>query len=486
MTLDIDQDFINSEAPNANAVSNGIGLVAKGKFVALNRSEDETLIFGECSGSGKSNYACSCDFINKSNPVYRCSCPSRQFPCKHCIGLLHAYSDGKAFTVADVPADITEKREKAEARSEKKKVDASKPKKVNKAALKKKIAAQLQGLDLLEKLTHDLVRTGMGNTNAKTASQVEEHAKQLGNAYLPGAQSALLRYTRLFINDEGMFDAEMSAKQLESSYSQGLDQLANLNALIKKGREYLNQRNEDPELSPETDSPIAAWLGHAWQLSELKAAGLAVSDAELIQLAFNSYDDIARRELVDTGIWMNLNSGQIQLTQNFRPYKAAKYIKAEDSFFKIAKPKELCIYPGDVNPRVRWDELESRPIDLSDLKKIRTHAATDLAALIKSTKSKMKSPLGDKQPIVAINYKKIGELNDDLLVLEDAKGERIVFTEAGGFEEPASCHLLWLLPKEMLSNQTLIGRFHHDFDTQTLQLKPLSIVTKNQIYRLTL
>ena len=361
MTLDIDQDFINSEAPNANAVSNGIGLVAKGKFVAMNRSEDSTLIFGECSGSGKSNYACSCDFINQSNPVYRCSCPSRQFPCKHCIGLLHAYSDGKAFTVADVPADITEKREKAEARSEKKKVDASKPKKVNKAALKKKIAAQLQGLDLLEKLTHDLVRTGMGNTNAKTASQVEEHAKQLGNAYLPGAQSALLRYTRLFINDEGMFDAEMSAKQLESSYSQGLDQLANLNALIKKGREYLNQRDEDPELSPETDSPIAAWLGHAWQLSELKAAGLAVSDAELIQLAFNSYDDIARRELVDTGIWMNLNSGQIQLTQNFRPYKAAKYIKAEDSFFKIAKPKELCIYPGDVNPRVRWDEIGLAP-----------------------------------------------------------------------------------------------------------------------------
>ena len=29
---------------------------------------------------------------------------------------------------------------------------------------------------------------------------------------------------------------------------------------------------------------------------------------ELIQLAFNSHDDTARREFVDTGIWMNLGS----------------------------------------------------------------------------------------------------------------------------------------------------------------------------------
>lgn len=482
----IDEEFVDAQAPNVNASKNGRGLVYKRKFVAFYQSEDETILFGECSGSGKSNYACSCDFLDPSKPVFRCSCPSRQFPCKHCLGLMYAFTAGEKFSVADIPEDILSKRDKIEVRKENKKKRDQTPKKVNKSALKKKITAQLKGLDLLEKLAHDLVRTGMGNTNAKTAKQIEDQAKQLANAYLPGAQSALLRYTSLFVSDEGKFDLEMTSTKRESVYSEAIDQLARLNSIIKRGREYLQKRQEDPELAPETESPIAAWLGHAWQLAELRSAGLVESNVELVQLAFNSYDDIARREFVDTGIWMNLSNGQIQLTKTFRPYKAVKYVKADDSFFKVAQIPELCVYPGDVNPRIRWDAMEPRPLEANDLKRIRTLAASDLAKLIKEMKGRMKSPLGDKQPIIAINFKKIGQIDDATFVLEDAKGERIVFTEASGFEEPDSCHLLWLLPKELHSGQTLVGRFHHDLDSQTLRLKPLSLVTPSQIFRLTL
>ena len=483
---DIDEDFVDSQAPNANAIKNGRGLLLKQKFIAFNKTKDETLFFGECKGSGRSNYACSCDFLDKAKPVFRCSCPSRQFPCKHCLGLMYAMVNGETFSVAEIPEDVESKRGKLEVRKENKKKRDATPKKVNKAALKKKIEAQLKGLDLLEKLTHDLVRTGMGNTNAKTASKIEEQAKQLANAYLPGAQSALLRYTRLFITDEGKFDTEMSSTRREAIYSDAIAQLARLNSIIKRGRDYLKKRQEDAELAPETETPIAAWLGHAWHLTELKTAGLVESDVELIQLAFNTYNDVARREFVDTGIWMNLGSGNIQLTQNFRPYKAVKHIKADDSFFKIAKVPELCIYPGDVNPRVRWDGMEARPVDSADLKKVKSHASNDLAKLIKEMKGRLKSPLGDKQPIVAINFKSIGRVDDKTLVVADAKGERMVFTEAGGFEEPDSCHLMWLLPQELLSGQTLIGRFHHDFDSATLRIKPLSIVTSSQVFRLTL
>ena len=371
--ISIDRDYVDATAPNPGAIKNGRGLVLKNKFVALHKSEDETLLFGECTGSGKSNYQVSCDFIQPDKPVHRCTCPSRQFPCKHCIGLMYAWVEGKPFRVADVPDDIASKREKIEKRAEKKKEAAAKPIKVNKAALKKKIKAQLDGLDLLEKLTLDLVRTGMGNTNAKTARQIEEQAKQLGNAYLPGAQVALHNYTKLFVDQEGSFDSDLSATQRGAIYSEALDQLTRLHSLIRQGRAYLHSRNEDPELKPETDTAIAAWLGHAWQLHELSEAGLVEKDVELVQLAFNSYDDVARREYVDTGIWMNLSSGRIQLTQTFRPYKAAKYIKSEDSFFQVAQVQELCVYPGDGNPRVRWDAKVPRPIERKDCQGIRKH-----------------------------------------------------------------------------------------------------------------
>jgi hypothetical protein len=480
----IDEGYIASAAPNADAAKNGRGLVLKNKFLKLHHSSDETLLFGHCQGSGKEPYLCSCDFAQPDNPVYRCSCPSRQFPCKHSLGLMFALVLGKTFAEAPIPESLAAKREKAQQRVEKKKEESEKPKVVNKGALAKKIQAQLAGIDLLEKLTFDLVRIGIGNMNPKTAREIEEQAKQLGNAYLPGAQFALHNYTKLFMGADGE-EATLPASQREGVYSEALDQLSRLHALSKQGRAYLSKRLEDPELKPETESGIAAWLGHAWQLRELKDTGLVQADAELVQLAFNSYDDVARREFVDTGVWMNLNTGRIQLTQTFRPYKAVKYIKSEDSFFQVAQVKELCVYPGDVNPRVRWEGMISRPIQPEDLRRIRSHSLSDFASVVKEVKVHLKGPLADKQPIHALKFNRIGKVGDSL-VMEDAKGERLVLTDTGMTEEPASCHLLYLMPPTVFEDQVAVVRLRHDLDTRQLRIKPLSIVTDKEILRLTL
>jgi len=138
---------------------------------------------------------------------------------------------------------------------------------------------------------------------------------------------------------------------------------------------------------------------------------------------------------------MNLNTGRIHVTQNFRPYKAAKYIKSDDSFFQIAQIKELCVYPGDANPRMSWEGMIPRPIESRDLERVRAHARADFAALVKDVKANLKAPLADKQPIHALQFRRIGHVDGEL-VWEDAKGERLVMTDAGMTEEPASSHLL--------------------------------------------
>jgi hypothetical protein len=482
--ISIAESYVISAAPNADAGKNGRGLVLKNKFTHLNVSEDGTVLFGQCQGSGKEPYNCSCDFARPDQPTHRCSCPSRQFPCKHCLGLMYAFVQGKPFAPAAVPEDLQAKREKVQARAEKKQVEADKPKQVNKGALAKKIQAQLDGIDVLERLTRDLVRLGIGNMNAKLAHETEAQAKQLGNAYLPGAQMVLHAYTRLFAGDDGQF-ADRPASQREAAYSEALDQLSRLHALVKQGRAYLRRRLDDPELKPETDSAIAAWLGHAWQLRELKEAGLVETDAELVQLAFHSHDDPARQEVVDVGVWMTLANGRIGLTQNFRPYKAAKFIKSDDSFFQVAQVNELCIYPGDVNPRVRWEGFVPRPLTPDDLRRVRGHGRPNFAAVVKEVKSHLKAPLADKRPVYALNFTRLGRVGD-ALVAEDAQGERLVLTDAGATDEPASCHLLSLLPRDVLEGQTLIARFRHDLDTRKLQIKPLSIVTADAVVRLTL
>src|SRR5580658_1185370 len=101
--ITLDEAYVESAAPNGEAIKNGRGLVLKNKFLSYNISEDSTIIFGECQGSGKEPYRCSSDFIHPDKPTHRCSCPSRQFPCKHCLGLMYAYAQKKAFTKAAVP-----------------------------------------------------------------------------------------------------------------------------------------------------------------------------------------------------------------------------------------------------------------------------------------------------------------------------------------------------------------------------------------------
>lgn len=478
----LDVAAVDAAAPNADASKNGRDLVVKGKFTKLHTTDDGTLLFGECQGSGKTPYKCSCDYARPEQPTFRCSCPSRQFPCKHCLGLMHAVAMNKPFSVAPVPDDLQAKREKLADKVEKKAAEPEKPKAVNKAALAKKVKAQLDGMDVLDRLTQDLVRLGIGNMNAKLAGEMEEQAKQLEDAYLPGARVALHNYTRLFRDEAGGFADKGVPERVQA---EALDQLTRLHALLKQGRAYLNARLADPELATPTDTPIAAWLGHAWKLDELKAAGLVEPDAELVQLAFNTHDDAARQEYVDTGVWMTLGNGRIRVMQNFRPYKAAKFIKSEDSFFQVACAKELCVYPGSVNPRVRWDAMTQRPLTPADLAAVRKHGHADFAAAVKEVKATLKGPLADKQPIYALNFARIGRVSGEY-VIEDAAGNRLVLTDAGMAEEPPSCDLLPLLPPASLAGQTLIARFRHDLATRQLRVKPLSVVTAAGVVRLTL
>jgi hypothetical protein len=317
--------------------------------------------------------------------------------------------------------------------------------------------------------------------NAKLAKEIEEQAKALGNAYLPGAQAALHRYTTLFAADD---DKQPNAAR-ERRFGEALDQLCRLHALVKQGRLYLKSRLDDPALKPETDTAIAAWLGHAWQLSELKEAGLVEANVELVQLAFNSHDDVARKEYVDTGVWMALGNGRIRVTQSFRPYQAAKHLKSEDSFFQVAQVSELCAYPGNANPRIRWDGMVPRPLAPADLEAIRRFGQGDFATAVKEVRALLKGPLADRQPIHALNFKILARAGEQLVAV-DAHGHRLALTDEGMSEEPPSCHLFGALPPALFADQTLIVRFRHDLLTRRLEIKPLSIVAKTGIVRLTL
>src|SRR3984957_17026188 len=73
------------------------------------------VLWGLCAGSGKNPYQVVVDL---SGPAYKCSCPSRKFPCKHALGLMLNWANG-ALPEESAPADfatawLAERRARAE------------------------------------------------------------------------------------------------------------------------------------------------------------------------------------------------------------------------------------------------------------------------------------------------------------------------------------------------------------------------------------
>ena len=102
--------------------------------------------------------------------------------------MLVAFMDKPAgFAEAEGPAELLEKRSKNVERAEKKAEAATKPKEVDKAALAKKTRVQRDALDLLERLVLDTASAGLGKLDRAKATRLAEQARQMNDAYLPGA-----------------------------------------------------------------------------------------------------------------------------------------------------------------------------------------------------------------------------------------------------------------------------------------------------------
>lgn len=124
---EIPEQQIAAMAPNVNAVNNARKIVKSGGFTEHARSEDDTFYMGSCKGSGSSAYRVTLDFADNDAPVCRCSCPSRQFPCKHGLALMMELSQGRHWDICDIPQDILDKRAKKDVRAGKKESQGDRP-----------------------------------------------------------------------------------------------------------------------------------------------------------------------------------------------------------------------------------------------------------------------------------------------------------------------------------------------------------------------
>lgn len=471
----ITEEFVRSAAPNTSAVSNAQKISRTNGFIKLARSEDNTLIFGECKGSGKNPYYTSVDFSGDS-PIFRCSCPSRQIPCKHCLAIMFDWLAGKDFSVEEVPEDIARKRSKLEAKKNPQEDTPEKAEKKKKSALsaaKKKLKKQLEGLELAENFVKDVLERGVSSINSTSAEQYKNLAKQLGDYYLPEPQAIMYK----IINSA----QKLSANPDDSQINEIVSLCVKLSSTVRKSREYINSKLESGEVLPENNILYEA-MGGVWKLTQLKEIGLYKENAEIIQLSFAVLFDEIHKAEIDLAYWIDIDTGEIFKTKNIRPLRAMGYIKEENSAFGVHKIKELYRYPANINNRIRWESAEISDPTPDTYQTIISKAEKSIGDAVKKAKNELKNTLSENTVAVLIPFDSVEYCISDKKSVLKYGSESIRLAPDENY--PDTCNVVSVLESKYLNNASMFGELFYNPDDRKFYLCPLALIHKNGIIRL--
>jgi hypothetical protein len=180
-------------APDEKAAKAGRGQSSPARWSSLGKSD--RALWGLCQGSGAKPYETTVDL---AEPAFRCSCPSRKFPCKHGLGLMLLWAQAPGAIPAGEPPAwagewLSARDDRAAKRAEPTSSTAADP---EEAAAKAAAAAQRRaeqrehriaaGLDELELWLGDLVRRGFAQAEQLPRSHYEETARRMVDAQAPG------------------------------------------------------------------------------------------------------------------------------------------------------------------------------------------------------------------------------------------------------------------------------------------------------------
>jgi hypothetical protein len=231
-------------APDTSSAKSGRELGNPRKWKGLGRSEQA--LWGEIQGSGSKPYQTRVE-LDAGGPAYKCTCPSRKFPCKHALALMLVYAEAPASVSEAAPPDwVSAWLEERGRKAQKKAEEAAEPAKPVDAEAQAKRAAQradrvAQGLDELGLWLADIARQGLASAQSQPHRFWENMAARLVDAQAPGAA----RQVRL------MGEASSSGANWQHRV---LERAALLHLLIKSYRRI-------DQLPPEMQANVRTILG---------------------------------------------------------------------------------------------------------------------------------------------------------------------------------------------------------------------------------
>ena len=423
--ISVSLDYVESLAFNSKSFVNSKKIVTKGQIVKTCINDEGNLIFGECSGSGKSTYKSSIDFMDEINPVFRCSCPSRQIPCKHSIAVLYKYAlDKTLFVIEEVPEDIQGKREKVIKKEENKAV--KKPAKVNISAFIKKLEGQLDGISDIEIFIDELILNGLSNiTDSKIEGFESILSKNLKANLLSEHRFIVAECIYLFrkiIKNKEAFNKSLNDGYSEKSlYRKVIKKLITLKRLNKDYREEIEKLIKNNSYLDVKSAYIFNRAGQVIKFEELEKMNLILMDRKLVQLSFEIEDDSKSSKYIYRSHFIDTENGELYENTVIKPYSIASNIKSISDVSGVIEVESLAYYKKSSNTKIVLNSYKVSSLDNRVIEKVKSYAKDDFSILVKSIKSEIVKPLRDNGIIAFIKVKSVMEKGRDILLVDKDK-----------------------------------------------------------------
>ncbi len=159
-------------------------------------SSGDGAVWGLCKGSGSKPYQ---TIVDTTGPAYKCSCPSRKFPCKHALGLLLLWAGGEDAVASVQEGDVPDwagtwlegRRERSSAKKKETPAGdgpaagAADPEAARRRA-ERRAGRITAGAQELEQRLADLMRGGLASAERAGYGLWEETAARMVDAQAPG------------------------------------------------------------------------------------------------------------------------------------------------------------------------------------------------------------------------------------------------------------------------------------------------------------
>jgi hypothetical protein len=220
VTLDANQ--ILALAPDPASAKAGSQLAAAHHWSNLGKGD--AALWGECQGSGKTPYKTQIDL---NGPAFKCTCPSRKFPCKHGLGLyLLEAADPARFDATPEPQWVSNWLESRRARQEKKAdsaaaAGAQDPEAAAAQARKREEKREDKvdaGVRELQTWLHDLGREGLASIRSRGQGPWDGIAARMADAQAAPLARRLRRAGSLLYRSGQRNADRLVANELASIY----------------------------------------------------------------------------------------------------------------------------------------------------------------------------------------------------------------------------------------------------------------------------